>query len=292
MRPRSVAPLIVPVLVLLSCADPVAPDYGARVSFYEAVDIALAYLEEEGLYENGDSIAFLEVESHLDAEGKGADWELFLQVNDKSYKVIILDGEARNYIIFGHRDGPFILTQGLLDTDTIMSEVSSIMTVTDEMTFVLTPSIEGYNYPCWKSEPFETTVECYNYVGPNINLYFLKDMPVVKGEYDCNHFQDWSFYANIYNGSMFEAQESYIKYDKIYYYYIKGSKLNENQWSYHGYVVSEYYNDDYSSGDSGHEIINGVAEFNDEYEGSVTDSIYIVCDAYDGSVMLYLVDEE
>lgn len=294
MRPRSVALLIVPVLVLLSCADPVAPDYGERVSFYEAVDIALAYLEEEGLYENGDSIAFYEVESHLDAEGKGADWELFLQVNDKTYKVIILDGEARNYIIFGHRDGPFILTEGLLDTDTIMSNVSSYVTIADEVRFVLKPSIVDYDYPCWKSNTFKTTIECNSYVGHNINFNYKTSLPVINGICNYSNFDNWDFQASVYNDSVFKAQETYIdiKDDLIYYYYIEGYKISENQWDYCGYVASEFYEDYVYHGDCNHEIIDGVAEISNDYIATITYNIVAICDAYDGSVMLYLVDEE
>jgi hypothetical protein len=291
MRPRSVALLIVPVLVLLSCADPVAPDYGERVSFYEAVDIALAYLEEEDLYENGDSIAFYEVESHLDTEGKGADWVIVLKVNEYSYKVYIRYGEAFNHIIMGQRDGPFILTGGLLDTDTIMSIVSSYATIADEVRFVLKPSIEDYDYPCWESNSFNTTIECNSYVGQNINFNYKTSLPVINGICNYSNFNNWDFQASVYNDSVFKAQETYIKNYLIYYYYIEGYKISENQWDYCGYVASEFYDDYVYEGDSNHEIIRGVAEISNDYIATITYNIVAICDAYDGSIMFY-IDEE
>jgi len=291
MRPRRLALLLVPVLLLLSCADPVAPDYGERVTFFEAVDIALAYLEAAGLYENGDNIAFYEVESRLDAEGKGVDWDILLMVNENSYKVLIRKGGAVNHINSGQRDDPLILTEGLLDTDTLMSNIPSFIIIRDEIRFVLTTSTEGYNFPSWESDSFETTMESCNYVGPKINLYFDPNYFVVRGECDFSYY-DWQFQLNVYNNSVFEGQETRIVGNSLHECYIKCNKINDNQWSYFGYLNTKSWNE-YLGQYVDHEcdIINGVAWYYDNYEERPTYNIIIVCDAYDGSYMLFTGEE-
>ncbi|MBD3400485.1 MAG: hypothetical protein GF399_09150 [Candidatus Coatesbacteria bacterium] len=221
---------------IASCADTlIIPDYDGEITLFQAIELSLGFLYEEGLYHQGDAVALNNVEVDLNQEGTATDWIITIWINDDCYRIMIFDTDVTGFAYRIPLDDQKILLGGMYDTPDIANHINEILSLPlGTIYYELIAYNADRHYPFWRSEIFEYTSSSDYYTGENTFLYIDNNLDIVK----CKIIYDYG--SIIEFSSLLEADNSfsYIYSSDTITYNIIGNEISETKWNIYADIMT------------------------------------------------------